>query len=286
MPNGIVCLTFDFDAVSNWINSGLTTPAPLSRGEFGAVAVERILHALEVRGIRTTWFIPGHTIETYPEQCRAVVAGGHEVALHGYIHENVGTLNETDEREVFRHAYDLVGNLTGGTPQGSRTPAWDFSPSTVAIMTELGLTYDSSLMSNDYTPFYCRQGDTVLPDGRLRFGSTTEIVELPVSWSLDDYPHFEYRSGPNGILPGLRTAGAVYANFTDDILFMERDFVEGVAVVTFHPQVSGRGHRLLALERWIDELMDRGLRFERCDAVARQFRDGHRFGVYEPQGRG
>ena len=70
----------------------------------------------------------------------------------------------------------------------------------------------------------------------------------------------------------------------DDIVYMERDFVEGVAVVTYHPQVSGRGHRLLALERWIDALVSAGLRFERCDAVARQFRDGHKFCVYRPQG--
>lgn len=284
MPHGIVCLTFDFDAVSNWINSGLTTPAPLSRGEFGAVAVERILHALETRGIRSTWFIPGHTIETYPERCRAVVAGGHEVGLHGYLHENVGQLSEAQEREVFRRAYDLVGNLTGEIPQGSRTPAWDFSPATVTIMRELDLAYDSSLMSNDYAPFYCRQGDVIHPGGRFEPGPATPIVELPVSWSLDDYPHFEYRSGPNGILPGLRATADVYANFTDDIVYMERDFVEGVAVVTFHPQVSGRGHRLLALERWIDELMDMGLRFERCDVVAREFRDGHQFGMYQPQG--
>lgn len=284
MPHGIVSLTFDFDAISNWINSGLTTPAPLSRGEFGAVAVERILHALEVRGIRSTWFIPGHTIETYPDECRAVVAGGHEVGLHGYLHENVGRLSDTEEREVFHRAYDLVGTLTGETPQGSRTPAWDFSPATITIMTELGLGYDSSLMSNDYTPFYCRQADSIQPGGHVEFGAPTQIVELPVSWSLDDFPHFEYRSSPNGILPGLRSAAAVYANFNDDITYMERDFVEGVAIITFHPQVSGRGHRLLALERWIDDLMDRGLRFERCDVVAREFREGHQFGVYQPQG--
>lgn len=107
MPNGIVCLTFDVDAVSNWINSGVTTPAPLSRGEFGAVAVERILHALDVRGIRSTWFIPGHTIETYPEQCRAVMTGGHEVVLHRYLHENVSRLSEAEERDWIDDLLDM-----------------------------------------------------------------------------------------------------------------------------------------------------------------------------------
>jgi hypothetical protein len=74
----------------------------------------------------------------------------------------------------------------------------------------------------------------------------------------------------------------VYANFTDDIIYMERDFDEGVVVVTFHPQVSGRGHRLLALERWIDQLAAMGLRFERCDAVAQQVKEGRTFGTYQP----
>jgi peptidoglycan/xylan/chitin deacetylase (PgdA/CDA1 family) len=247
------------------------------------VAVERILHMLASRNITSSWFIPGHTIETYPQQCRAVVAAGHEVGLHGYLHENVSVLGEAEERAVFRRAHDLVGNLTGQAPRGSRTPAWDFSPHTIDIMLELGLRYDSSLMANDYTPFYCRRGDRVHPDGRFEFGTPTTLVELPVSWSLDDFPHFEYLSTPRGINPGLRAAADVYANFTDDVAYMERDFEAGVAVVTFHPQVSGRGHRLLALERWIDQLLARGLRFERCDAVAAQVKEGRAFGVYRPR---
>ena len=283
MAKGLVCLTFDFDAISNWINMGLTTPAPISRGEFGAVAVERILHMLGARNIKCTWFIPGQTIETYPQQCRAVVAAGHEVGLHGYLHERVGTLTESEERAVFQRAYGLVGDLTGTAPQGSRTPSWDFSPHTIDIMLELGLQYDSSLMSNDYTPFYCRHGDTFHPDGRVEFGQLSDLVELPVSWSLDDFPHFEYLRTPSGLFPGLRAAGDVFANFTDDIVYMERDFDEGVAVITFHPQVSGRGHRLLALERWIDQLITMGLRFDRCDAVARQIREGRTFGTYQPR---
>jgi hypothetical protein len=138
-------------------------------------------------------------------------------------------------------------------------------------------------MSGDYAPFYCRQGDTFHPDGRVEFGRRTDLVELPVSWSLDDHPHFEYLTTPSGILPGLRATGDVYANFTDDIVYMERDFDEGVAVITFHPQVSGRGHRLLALERWIDQLAAMGLRFARCDAVARQVKEGRAFGAYRPR---
>src|SRR5947209_9508911 len=285
MGNGIVNLTFDFDALSFWVYSGRTSPASISRGEFGAYAIERLLYLFGSRGITITFFIPGHTIDTYPQQCKAIVAAGHEVGLHGYLHEPVSALSPEDERAVVRRAHDIVANLTGKPPRGSRTPSWDYTPYTIDILLELGLVHDSSLMSTDYAPFYSRQGDTFHPDGRVEWGQETELVQLPVSWSLDDYPHFEFMPAPNGGVQGLKTARDVYQNFTDDVLYMDRDFEEGVVNLTCHPFVSGRGHRYLALERFIDEMLGRGLRFERCDTVAQRFKEGHRFGLYKPQPR-
>lgn len=283
MAHGIVNLTFDFDALSFWVYTGQTSPAPLSRGEFGAYAIQRLLYLFDSRGIKITFFIPGHTIDTYSDQCKAIVAAGHEVGLHGYLHEPVSALSPQQERDVFHRAYDIVGNLMGQPPKGSRTPGWDYTPHTIDIMLELGLLYDSSLMSTDYSPFYARQGDVVHTDGRIEWGRDSELVQLPVSWSLDDFPHFEYMSMPGGAtVQGLKTARDVYQNFMDDVLYMDRDFEEGVVNLTCHPFVSGRGHRYLALERFIDELLARGIRFERCDTVAQQFKDGHRFGVYTP----
>ena len=81
--NGYACLTFDFDGPSLWIQRGMTAPTPVSRGEFGAVAVPRLLRLLERRGIPATFFIPGHTMETYPDECRMIVDAGCEVALSG-----------------------------------------------------------------------------------------------------------------------------------------------------------------------------------------------------------
>lgn len=286
MAHGIVNLTFDFDALSFWVYTGQTSPAPMSRGEFGAYAIERLLYLFDSRNIKITFFIPGHTIETYPEQCQAIVAAGHEVGLHGYLHEPVSALPPQQERAVFHRAYDTVGNLTGQPPKGSRTPGWDYTPHTIDIMLDLGLLYDSSLMSTDYSPLYSRQGDVVHADGRIAWGRESGMVQLPVSWSLDDFPHFEYMSMPGGaFVHGLKTARDVYQNFMDDVRYMDRDFEEGVVNLTCHPFVSGRGHRYLALERFIDELLERGIRFERCDTVAQQFKDGHRFGVYTPAAR-
>jgi peptidoglycan/xylan/chitin deacetylase (PgdA/CDA1 family) len=283
MNRGTVCLTFDFDAVSLWIVRDLLSPTPVSRGEFGAVAVPRILNLLAERDLTSTWFIPGHTIETYPEVCKEIVQTGHEVALHGYAHENVAVLDEKKEREIFRRSHELVGNLAGSAPKGFRAPSWDLSPHTIDIMLELGLVYDSSLMSHDYAVFFCRRGDEVPPDGPMKFGESTKLVELPISWTLDDYPHFEYLRMPGLLMPGLRSPEEVFKNWTDDVSYMLRDYEDGVVTVTFHPQVIGRGHRLLGLERWLDELRIMELDFARMDWVAEQFLEGHSFGRYRHQ---
>jgi peptidoglycan/xylan/chitin deacetylase (PgdA/CDA1 family) len=282
--SGTVCLTFDFDAMSLWMVRGMTTPGPLSRGEFGATAVPRLLHLLERRDIASTWFIPGHTVETYPDLCRRIVDAGHEVALHGYAHETVSTLAPDQERAVFRRSHEILTRLVGGEPKGNRTPSWDLTPQTVPILLELGVRYDSSLMSSDYTPFYARSGDEAPPDRAYRFGRPTELVELPVSWSLDDYPAFEYFRSSNFVMPGLKTPADVYGNWLDDVRYMLRDFDDGVCVITFHPQVVGRGHRLLGLERFVDQLCELGVQFDRMDHVAEQFRAGRRYGVHRPEG--
>lgn len=283
MGIGTVCLTFDFDAISLWIARKSTTPTPISRGEFGAVAVPRILHLLRERNVQTTWFIPGHTMETYPDVCRLVVDDGHEIALHGYAHEDFTILDEKDEREIFHRSCTVARELTGVAPKGFRAPSWDLSPRTIDIMLDIGLQYDSSLMGNDYSPYYCRRADELHTDRAMIFGEPTPLVEMPVSWSLDDYPHFEYVKSTAGILPGLRDVNSVFNNWLDDIQYMTRDYDQGVAVVTLHPQVIGRGHRLMGLERWVDQLIDMGVEFARMDRVVQSFRDGDFKVTYSPK---
>ncbi|HZS93602.1 MAG TPA: polysaccharide deacetylase [Chloroflexota bacterium] len=282
MTRGTVCLTFDFDAISLWIGRQLVSPATASRGEFGVYAVPRVLHLLEKEGIESTWFIPGHTAETYPSVCREIVAAGHEIGIHGYAHEPVSTLDPERERAVFHRSYQALTDLVGHPPRGNRTPSWDFSPVTLDILLELGLTYDSSLMATDYEPYYLRAGDSVPDDAPASFGRETSMVEIPVSWSLDDYPHFEYSRVGQAILPGLRGADAVISNWLDDVRYMVRDFENGVAVLTFHPQVIGRGHRMLALERLIEGLRALDVSFSTLESVADRFRQGHRFAIYQP----
>ena len=284
VPNerGHVCLSFDFDGPSLWMQRRMTSPTPVSRGEFGAVAVPRILRLLARRGLPATFFIPGHTIETYPDVCRQVVDAGHEVALHGYAHELNPTLSPDKERWVMSRSIELVERLTGAAPAGYRAPSGDLTEQTIAALLEFGVRYDSSLMGHDYQPYWLRRGDRFPDDGPAQWGDTTDVVELPFSWTLDDYVHLEFVTFRKMLMPGLQRPQTMFANFTDDVRWMARDVQHGVCNVVFHPQVIGRGARLLALEAWLDEIAALGVGFARMHQVADSFRAGQVFGVEEP----
>jgi len=271
MARHVVCLTFDFDAISIWVRRGQTTPTALSRGEFGVVGAARILDLLRDRRITATWFIPGHTLDTYPEMCRRIHAEGHEIAHHGYLHEPPATLSRDDEERVLVRGLEAIARVTGGAPRGYRSPAWDLSSHTIPLLLSHGFVYDSSMMAHDHLPYRARQGDEVGSDGAVRWGDPTPLIEMPVSWSLDDYPHFERASGPNGLQPGLMHAAGVLDNWVDDFRYMARAADWGVLTYTFHPQVTGRGHRMLTLERLIDATRDLGAAFLRMDEAAAEF---------------
>jgi peptidoglycan/xylan/chitin deacetylase (PgdA/CDA1 family) len=271
MPRHLVCLTFDFDALSLWIARGMTSPTPISQGEFGAVGAERILALLAAHRIAATWFIPGHTIETYPALCERIHAAGHEIAHHGYAHEPPVGLSREAEEAVLARGNEAIRRLTGATASGYRSPAWDLSQHSVDLLLAHGFTYDSSMMANDYTPYRARRGDVIAPDQPAQFGETTRLIELPVSWTLDDFPHFEYLWTATHLQQGLNRADDVLANWLDDFRYLARSQEWGVITYTFHPQVIGRGHRMLALERLIEGLQGLGATFARMDAVAREY---------------
>ncbi len=271
MARHLACLTFDFDVVSAWIFRGQTTPTAISRGEFGLVGAERILALLSRYDIHATWFIPGHTLDTYPDICQRIHAAGHEIGHHGYLHEPPAMLGREQEEAVLVRGIDAIRRVTGENPRGYRSPSWDLSPHTVELLLKHGFQYDSSMMAHDDQPYRARQGDVIGKDGRIQWGTPTRLVEMPISWSLDDFPHFEYRRMENAIQPGLMRAGDVLDNWVDDFRYMVQNVEWGVLTYTFHPQVVGRGHRMLMLERLIQAIADlRGV-FTRMDAAVEEF---------------
>jgi peptidoglycan/xylan/chitin deacetylase (PgdA/CDA1 family) len=274
-----VCLTFDFDAISVWLNNfKATSPSKISRGEFGVVAAPRLLELLDRYGIKTTWFVPGHTADTYPQAVAEVAARGHEVGHHGYCHENpLGLGTEAEERRILEKGLASLERVTGARPLGYRSPSWDLSPFSLDLLLEYGFVYDSSLMGNDFMPYWCRTGDSFDLESAYRFGPTVELVELPVSWGLDDFPAFEYVSTPDKVHPGLRSPEHVYHLWAGDFDYMYRDHPGGIFTLTLHPQVIGRGHRFLMLERLIDHMANQsGVRFMRMVDFAQEWRAGRR----------
>ena len=272
MKRHIACLTFDFDALSGWIARGMTTPTPISRGEFGLkVAVPRLLALLARYGIKSTWYIPGHTLETYPEACRSVFDAGHEIGHHGWTHRPPASLSREEEEAELIRANEAIRRLTGRPARGYRSPSWDLSPHSVALLLEHGFLYDSSMMGDDYTPYRVREPDVIELEQPAVFGRATRLLEMPVSWTLDDYPHFEFVRTATTILPGLMNAESVLGNWIDDFVYL-RDHLEwGVITYTFHPFVIGRGHRMLALEKLVRTLRGNGAVFLTAEEAALEF---------------
>lgn len=262
-----VCLSFDFDSVSLWMALGQLSPTPISRGEFGAVAAQRILNLLIKHDVRATWFIPGVTLQTYPDMCREINAQGHEIAHHGFTHRSPLTLSEAEELDELKKGNDAIRNLTGEYARGYRSPAWDLSVNSVSLLIGEGFLYDSSMMAHDCQPYFARQGDLVSED-QVQFGSRSTLVEIPISWSLDDFPHFEYFRGN-----GLMNASLVLENWLGDFEFMQSDTDQGLLTYTFHPFVTGRGHRMLMLDQLITKLADAGANFVTAAQAAMLFKE-------------
>lgn len=273
-PRATVCLTFDFDAISLWIGPfGATSPSMISRGEFGVIGVERILRVLERAGIPGTFFITGHTADTYPDAVRAIKAAGHEIGHHGYLHENPVALDREQERAVLERGFAALERAAGVRPLGYRSPSWDNSPHTIELLQEHGFRYESSLMGNDFRLYWARTGDVVNKDQAYGIGLPSSIVEIPVSWILDDFPHFEYLNLEGRRSPGLSAPSKVEEIWQGEFDFMYRDVPGGVLTLTMHPQVIGRGHRILMLERLIDYFARHdGVRFATLEQVADEFR--------------
>ena len=279
MPDLLVCITFDYDNVSSTIARGGVTPTLLSRGEFGLVGAERILDLLCAENVPSTWFIPGHTIESYPASAAAVRDAGCEIGHHGWTHRVPSSLGRDGEEEELVRGIASIISLTGKAPLGYRSPAWDLSAHSVELLLKHGFQYDSSLMGQDTLPYQVRQGDVVSLHEPMTFGPDTALVELPIHWSLDDFPHFEYSRSEAGIMPGHMNASLVLENWLGDFAWMKRMRQWGVLTYTFHPHIIGRGHRMLMLERLIRELREQGAAFVTMagalDAYRREFPGGN-----------
>lgn len=264
----LVCISLDFDTVALWQAMGQTTPTPISRGEFGVVVAARLLDLFDERRIRTTWFVPGITGDTYPDICAEIARRGHEVGHHGYDHVPPGSLTKDQEREQLIKGNEVVERISGRPARGYRSPAWDLSPHSIELLLEQGFVYDSSMMAHDMLPYRARTGDVVQAGQPVQFGTPSDLWELPISWSADDFPHFEYFKGG-----GLMSAQGVMQNWLDDFRYMQLSCDWGVMTYTLHPFVIGRGHRMLMLSELLQQLAQLGAEFVTCETAIQRFAD-------------
>ncbi|HEY1641679.1 MAG TPA: polysaccharide deacetylase [Streptosporangiaceae bacterium] len=224
------------------------SPAILSRGDFDVeVGTPRLLRLFASYEIPTTWCTPGHTLITFPDSIKAVIDQGHEIAAHGAYHESVPTLGEAEERRLMDLQLSQHDKIVGRRPRGYRSPAWDFSEWTLAILEEHGFDWDSSLMGRDFEPYRPRQV-TVHREEPNEFGPPSPVLELPVSWFMDDFPALDHVPG---VLAGMMSTDDTFARWRDNFDYAYAHHPGGVLTHTVHGLVSGRAHAIMLLERFI-----------------------------------
>jgi len=234
-----VVLSFDLDAESLWTArdaKNLERPVTLSQGEYGPRAgVPRILKLLKKYDLKATFFVTGWAMEKHPEAVESIVADGHEVGHHGYHHEWLDNVTLEEEKSIMAKGLSLIKDFTPERPAGYRSPSWEFTPHTVRLLKENGFKYTSNMMNAD------------LPYLHSLDGKEIPLVELPVSWIMDDAPYFLYST---------RLVGRTITDPNHVYSIWEQEYSgfydEGLCfVLTMHPQITGRPSRTAMLERLI-----------------------------------
>ena len=251
----------DLDAVAGWLGSygGENSPDDISRGIFaGEVGTPRLIKLFDKLGIKTTWFVPGHSIETFPQETRMIVDAGHEIGMHGYSHENPIAMSPEQEEAVLLKCIDLITQVSGRRPTGYVAPWWEFSHVTNELLQKHGIKYDHSLMHRDFECYRVRVGDhwTKIDLSKeaeswmmgLVRGQETDLIEIPANWYLDDLPPMMFiKNSPNS--HGFVNPRDIEQMWRDQFDYVYREYDQAVFPMTIHPDVSGRPQVLLMLER-------------------------------------
>lgn len=256
----LACLTFDVDAEAPILaESGLyaRNAGVMSHQAYGPlVGVPRILDLLREYSLPATFFVPGWTADRYPQTVEAILSAGHEVGHHSYSHRSPFALTEDEERADFERALASLRAL-GADPKGFRCPSWEPGWRTPQIVAQYGLEYDSSLMDSD-KPY-------VLDTG------AGEIVELPVHWALDDWEQYAYIPDPS-FRSAIEAPTKVLDLWTSELDAMRR--YGCLFVLTCHPFLSGRPHRVEVLRTLIDRAQAfADVEFVACGEAARRARE-------------
>ncbi len=245
-PDGARCafaLSFDCDHETFELGTGQAAIGRLAWGEFGRrTGVPRILRVLQRHGVRTSFFVPAVSGLIEPDALRPIADCGHEIGVHGWIHENTSRLERSVESDLMVRARETLAEITGAEPVGHRAANWDLSRHTIELVAEHGFAYDSSLMADDS----CYE---LIANGR-----PTGVVEIPVDWVRDDAVYLLFNRTPT-------TRPWTSPDTVFDIFRREFDaaFEEGgVCQLVFHPFVIGYRSRIWILDRLIEHARSKG----------------------------
>jgi peptidoglycan/xylan/chitin deacetylase (PgdA/CDA1 family) len=291
MPKEIMAVFgVDIDAVGGWLGSygGEDSPSDIQRGVFsGQVGTPRLLDLFTKHDMPVSWFIPGHSIETFPESVKRIVDAGHEIGAHGYSHENPVAMSPKQEEDVLVKSIELIERLTGRPPRGYVAPWWEMSSVTAELLLKYGFRYDHSQGYDDFSPFYSRVGDEwtkidYTKDAAswmkpLVHGREIDLVEIGANWYLDDLPPMMFiKKSPNS--HGFVNPRHLEEMWRDQFDWVYANMDYAVFPMTIHPDVSGRPQVLLMLDRLITYIDEHaGVTWMTMEDVAEDFRRRHPF---------
>ncbi|KAE8145206.1 putative xylanase/chitin deacetylase [Aspergillus avenaceus] len=280
-----IAVSIDLDAVSGWLGTGQHPDnilADYSSGFFAAkVGVPRLLRMLKKLGIadRCTWFIPGHSTESFPDEVQQVVASGCEIGLHGYAHEGAYQLTVEQERDVLTRCIEIATNLTGKKPVGYRAPLYQLRESTLDLLEEFGFEYDASLTDHDCHPFFAPKRPPLKPiDFSLPATQTDRrpLVCVPCNWYMEDMTPMQFLPhAPNS--HGYTDVRVIENLWKDRFLWIRENEDEPIFPVLMHPDTSGMAHVIGMLERLLTWLQGWDeVEFCQTGEIAKWFRESNK----------
>ena len=239
-----ILIQYHFDAVSVWLHKYgyYDTPGKHSRGLFGVnVGAPRVLDLHDRLDIPSTWFIPGHTVDSFPDVCADVWEAGHDIQNHGWAHADQSSFDsKEDVIEDLKKGNESIESLTGREPKGySSSRIGVFTTDTIEALQELGFEWDSSLMGNDFKPYFLPKGWEAKPGEKYRQTGTTDIIEFPVSWRLDDTPYFLIAKGHQTGRP-IANEKDVFYSWRAQFDWMYDHIDNGFFNLMMHPQFIGQ----------------------------------------------
>lgn len=267
-----IAISIDLDAVSGWLGTGYSPDnilADYSSGFFAAkVGVPRLVRMLRKLNLanRCTWFIPGHSAESFPDEVTEVVKTGCEIGLHGYAHEGAYQLSPEQERDILVKCIEIATKLTGEKPIGYRAPLYQVRESTLDLLEEFNFEYDASLTDHDCHPFFAPRRPPLKPiDYSLPASSWMHpvpqprpdeepdrrpLVCIPCNWYMEDMTPMQYLPHVHNS-HGYTDTRVIENLWRDRFLWIRENEEEPVFPVLMHPDTSGMAHVIGMMERFL-----------------------------------